>query len=69
MMSASIEKSLYIGILKTRFDLFDDVKLRLKTGEVIEGTIEGFAGCSIVQLETEEGWREINIADIDDYIN
>ena len=63
-MSASIEKSLYIGILKTRFDLFDDVKLRLRTGEVIEGTIEGFEGCSVVQLETENGWREIHVNDI-----
>lgn len=67
-MSASIEKSLYIGILKTRFDLFDDVKLRLKTGEIVEGTIEGFEGCSIVQLETEMGWREIHVDDIVDYV-
>lgn len=68
-MNASIEKSLYIGILKTRFDLFDDVKLRLKTGEILEGTIEGFEGCSVVQLETEEGWREIQVGDIEDYIS
>ncbi len=51
-MSASIEKSLYAGVTKTRFDLFDDVKLRLKTGEVVEGTIEGFGDCQIVLLET-----------------
>ena len=68
-MAASIEKSLYIGILKTRFDLFDDVKLRLKTGEVVAGTIEGFEGCSVVQMETEEGWKENNVDDIDDYIS
>lgn len=68
-MAASIEKSLYIGILKTRFDLFDDVKLRLKTGEVVVGTIEGFEGCSVVQMETEKGWKEINVDDIDDYIS
>lgn len=30
-MGATIERSLYIGILKTRFDIFDDVKLKLKT--------------------------------------
>lgn len=66
-MNASIEKSLYIGILKTRFDIFDDVRLRLRTGEVVEGTIEGFDGCSIVQLETEEGWREIHVDDIVGY--
>lgn len=68
-MAASIEKSLCIGILKTRFDLFDDVKLRLKTGEVVAGTIEGFEGCSAVQMKTEDGWKEINVDDIDDYIN
>ena len=67
-MSATIKKSLYIGFTKTRFDLFDDIRLRLKTGEVVEGTIEGFEGCSVVQLETENGWKEINVADIDDYI-
>lgn len=63
-MSASIEKSLYVGILKTRFDLNDSVRLRLKTGEVVEGTIVGFCGYVIVQLETEDGWKEINIGDI-----
>lgn len=68
-MSASIEKSLYAGVTKTRFDLFDDVKQRLKTGEVIEGTIEGFEGCRIVQLETESGWKEIDVSDIEDYIS
>lgn len=67
-MGASIEKSLCIGITKTRFDLFDDVKLRLKTGDVVEGTIGGFKGCSIVQLETDDGMREIHVGDIEDYL-
>lgn len=68
-MGASIEKSLYIGITKTRFDLFDNVKLCLKTGEVVEGEIGGFEGCSIVHLETKDGWREIHVGDIEDYIS
>lgn len=68
-MGANIEKSLYIGILKTRFDLFDDVKLKLKTGEIVEGTIEGFESCSVVQMETENGWREIHVDDIEGYVN
>ena len=38
-MAATIEKSLYIGILKTRFDVYDNVKLRLKSGEIVEGEI------------------------------
>lgn len=67
-MSASIEKSLYVGVMKTRFDLFDDVRLRLKTGEVVEGPIEGFGDCQIVLLETENGWKEIDVRDIEDYV-
>lgn len=65
---ASIEKSLYIGIMKTRFDLFDFVKLRLKKGIMVEGTIEGFMGSSEVLLETETGLREISVNDIEDYV-
>ena len=65
---ASIEKSLYIGIMKTRFDLFDFVKLRLKKGITVEGTIEGFMGSSVVLLETETGLREISVNDIEDYV-
>lgn len=68
-MGASIESSLYIGITKTRFDLFDCVRLKLKTGEIVEGTIEGFEDCLVVQLETEGGWKEIHVDDIEDYIS
>lgn len=64
-MGASIEKSLCVGILKTRFDLFDDVKLRLKTGETAEGTITGFEGCHAVQLETEEDLVKIDVDKIE----
>lgn len=67
-MSASIEKSLYIGMLKTRFDLFDDVKLKLKNGEIVAGEISGFEECSNVCLLTESGWRSINVDDIEGYI-
>ena len=38
-------------------------------GEVIEGTIEGFEGCRMVQLETESGWKEIDVSDIEDCIS
>lgn len=68
-MSASIEKSLYIGILKTRFDLWDEVKLKLKSGEVVQGTIEGFEGNRIVQIDTADGFKEIKVDDIEDYIS
>lgn len=68
-MSASIEKSLYIGILKTRFDIWDEVRLKLKTGEIVEGEIQGFIDNHTVQLDTEKGWREVLVSDIDTYLN
>lgn len=67
-MSASIEKSLCIGILKTRFDLWDDIKIKLKSGEIVQGTIEGFEGNNVVQIDTGDVFREINVNDIDTYI-
>lgn len=39
------------------------------SGEIVEGTIEGFEDCSVVQMETERGWREIHVNDIKDYLN
>ena len=35
------------------------------SGEIVEGTIEGFEDCSVVQMETERGWREIHVDDIE----
>ena len=68
-MAASIDKSLCIGITKTRFDLFDDVKLRLSTGAVLKGCIVGIEEWGVV-IETETGeLKTVNINDIDDYEN
>ncbi len=66
-MSATIEKSLCIGITKTRFDLFDYVKLQMVSGKVIEGKIIDF-GNNIVQISTSEGIRDIRVNDIEAYI-
>ena len=38
--------------------MIDAVELG-SSGEIVEGTIEGFEDCSVVQMETERGWREI----------
>ena len=67
-MSASLEISLCIGILQTRFDAFDDVKLKLKDGTIVEGTIEPFVSTEYFTLDTKEGRRLIYPEDIEDYV-
>jgi len=68
-MEASIEKSLYIGITKTRFDLFDDVKLKLSSGSIIEGCIVEIEDWGVV-IETAGGEQKgIHVNDIVDYVN
>lgn len=67
-MAATIEKSLYIGILKTRFDVYDNVKLRLKSGEIVEGEIIEL-GDTVVCLELKNGkCSTIFVDDIKDYV-
>lgn len=65
-MSATIEKSLYIGILKTRFDMFDEVTLILKNENKVSGTIEDLE-YGYVTLKTENGYSTINVDHIEDY--
>ena len=67
-MRATIEKSLCIGITKTRFDLFDYVKLQMVSGKVIEGEIIDFVSNNVVQISTSEGIRDIRVSDIENYI-
>lgn len=67
-MSASLEISLCVGFLKTRFDEFDDVKLKLKDGTIVEGTIEPFESTDYFTLDTKEGRRLIYPENIEDYI-
>jgi hypothetical protein len=65
-MSASIEKSLYIGFLKTRFDMFDQVTLILEDCKEVSGEIidleDGF-----VTLQTKDSVVEIRVGRIADY--
>lgn len=68
-MAASIEKSICFGITKTRFDLFDDIKLKLSTGSVLEGCIVDIEDWGVV-IETATGeLKSVHINDIDDYEN
>jgi hypothetical protein len=65
-MSATIEKSLYIGFLKTRFDMFDRVTLILEDGKEVSGEIvdleDGF-----VSLQTDDMVVDIRVGRIVDY--
>lgn len=68
-MRATIEKSLYIGILRTRFDIYDDVRLKLVDGEIIEGTIVDFEEESFVWIDNQDGRKRIRVDEIEDYVN
>lgn len=68
-MSASIERSLYIGLLKTRFDLFDNVKLKLKNNKIVEGEIIDLDE-NVVTLENKRGnCYHVFVDDIENYIS
>ncbi len=67
-MAASIEKSLYIGFLKTRFDLFDDIKLVLKGGDRVIGQIINIED-NYIEIGTEDGDVTVYPDEIEDYVN
>jgi len=67
-MRASIERSLYIGICKTRFDIFDNVKLKLNNGTGIEGIIEDLTS-NTVTLSHDDVVDIIYVNQIEDYIS
>lgn len=67
-MGACLEISLCIGILKTRFDDFDEIKLKLKNGSIVEGVIQPMESLDYFYLETENGIQKIRPEEIEDYI-
>ena len=67
-MSASLEISLYIGELKTRFDEFDEIELELKNGKIVKGIIQPFEDTDCFYLNTENGMYCIRPSDIKRYI-
>ena len=67
-MSASLEISLYIGELKTRFDKFDEIELELKNGKIVKGIIQPFEDTDCFYLNTENGMCCIRPSDIKRYI-
>lgn len=67
-MSAMIERSLYVGITKSRFDLWDEVRIELKNEEIVKGTIIGFEEEDAILLEIENTREERRIC-VDDIEN
>lgn len=65
-MSATIERSLYIGILKSRFDIFDQINLILRNGDNVKGIITEIEDNYVV-IEAEEASKTIYVRDIEDY--
>ncbi len=64
-MAATIERSLYVGILKSRYDIFDDVIITLDNGQALKGTILNLSEDE-VYLNTDRGDYIINVNTIDD---
>ncbi len=64
-MSATIERSLYVGILKSRYDIFDDVVITLRNGEKVKGTIEDLDD-NFVYLDAKNGHCKIDVKNIKD---
>lgn len=54
-MSAKLKVSLYIGASQERFDDGDIIKLKLKTGQVLKGTLHIGCTTDCFILETENG--------------
>lgn len=54
-MSAKLKVSLYIGDSQTKFDDGDTVKIKLRTGQILKGTLH--IGCTTDNfiLEAENG--------------
>ena len=67
-MGAKLEIVLCIGILKTRFEDYDEIKLKLKNGTIIEGVILPMKSTKYLELNTEKGVQVIYPEDIEDYM-
>lgn len=68
-MHVSIEKNLCFGTAAhIVFSVYDDIKLKLKSGEIVRGLVEGFEGYKIVKIATDGGMRNIDVDEIEGYI-
>lgn len=67
-MAAVIERSLLIGILQTRFDIFDSVNLKIKDGEIVTGQIVDMDDGSVAVEDANGKTHHIHVSNIEDYI-
>ena len=65
-MSATLEISLYIGLLKTRYDVWDEVKITLNNGKTVEGTILPMESTRYFLVNTAKGVETVYPEDIKD---
>ena len=57
-----------VGILKTRFNAFDEVELKLKDGRIVKGIIQPIKTIDNLWLVTENGMCFIRTKEIEDCI-
>lgn len=67
-MSAKLEICLYVGLLQTRFDAFDEVELKLKNGSTVKGTLLPMESTRYFEVNTEKGVRVVYPEDVEDYV-
>ena len=67
-MGATLEICLYVGFLKTRFEVWDEVKITLKDGRTVEGTILPMESTRNFEVNTEKGVVTVYPEDIKDCV-
>ena len=67
-MGATLEISLFVGFLKTRFDTWDEVKITLKNGKTVEGTILPMENTRCFEVNTKNGVVQVYPEDIKDCV-
>ena len=67
-MSATLEICLYVGMLKSRFDTWDEVKITLSDGRTVEGTILPMESTRYLEVNTKTGVVPVYPEDIKDCV-
>lgn len=71
-MGATIERSLYIALyrhIKDKVRFFDDIKLKLKNGQIVEGEIVDLDENTVTIQSSGGTCYPIYVDDIEGYIN
>ena len=67
-MCAKLEICLYVGMLQTRFEVWDEVKITLKDGKIVEGTILPMESTRYFEVNTGKGVVLVYPGDIKDCV-